>query len=206
MFWERFLAECERKGLAPNAAAKEIPVSSASITKWKDGTQPNGTTLKKIASYFGVTADYLLGNSVHRTREEAADAFQITADRAVEAMIEWLEDNDFEVGSDYSDNGSGTTWYISKDGNITHYEENDFRLQAVNLAEIIQHSDNFVYLTWASSLFNEPPIELSEDEEELIDIFRELNRPAIHELMAKAYELRERVAKEKRSSQKKATG
>lgn len=206
MFWERFLAECERKGLAPNAAAEEIPVSSATITKWKKGTEPKGSTLKKVASYFGVTADYLLGNSAHRTREEANDAFQVTAERAVEAMTEWLDDNGYEYGEDWNDNGCGATWFISKDGNIRHYEENEFHLLAVNLAQIIQHSDNFVYMTWASELFTEPPIELSEDEEELIDIFRELDRPAIHELMAKAYELRDRVIKEKRRSQEKATG
>lgn len=67
MFWERFVKECERKGLKPNPAGKEIVVSSATITKWSQGVIPRGENLNKVASYFGVTSDYLLGNTDERT-------------------------------------------------------------------------------------------------------------------------------------------
>lgn len=63
MFWERFVLECEKKGLKPNPAAKEMGISSGSITKWRNGTIPQGSTLDKIASYFGVSTDYLLGKT-----------------------------------------------------------------------------------------------------------------------------------------------
>ena len=38
-------------------------ISSGSITKWRNGTIPQGSTLDKIASYFGVSTDYLLGKT-----------------------------------------------------------------------------------------------------------------------------------------------
>ena len=63
MFWERFVQECEKKGLKPNPAAKEMGISSASVTKWSNGVIPRGNTLDKIASYFGVSTDYLLGKT-----------------------------------------------------------------------------------------------------------------------------------------------
>ena len=64
MFWERFSQLCDEHGIKPNPLAKEIGISSGIITKWKTaGTLPNGETLKKLASYFGCSVDYLLGFS-----------------------------------------------------------------------------------------------------------------------------------------------
>lgn len=62
-FFKTFQVLCESVGSKPNPIAKEIGVSSATVTKWKRGVIPNGETLKKIADYFDVTTDYLLGNT-----------------------------------------------------------------------------------------------------------------------------------------------
>ena len=61
MFWNAFCAECDKINKKPNPIGKEIGVSSATISKWKSGTIPNGETLVRIADYFGVSIDYLLG-------------------------------------------------------------------------------------------------------------------------------------------------
>lgn len=196
----------EERNLTEKEVLTACHLSKNCFTNWKKGGKPAQSAIMVLADFFGVLPEYLEGKVMHRTLDEAADAFERTADDAVSSLCTWLDDNGYEYGEDWNDNGCGVTWFISKDGNIRHYEENEFHLLAVNLAQIIRHSDNFVYMTWASELFTEPPIELSEDEEELIDIFRDLDRPAIHELMAKAYELRDRVIKEKRCSQEKATG
>ena len=37
-------------------------LSRTSVVKWKAGSVPTGATLNKIAAYFGVSTDYLLGN------------------------------------------------------------------------------------------------------------------------------------------------
>lgn len=67
MFWTRFNSECERIGRKPNALREELGVSSATLTKWKNGAMPSSRTLNTLASYFGVTSDYLLGKSEERT-------------------------------------------------------------------------------------------------------------------------------------------
>lgn len=62
MFYDRFKQLCERKGVSCNKAALEIGLSNATPTKWKKtGATPVGETLDKIAAYFGVSTDYLLG-------------------------------------------------------------------------------------------------------------------------------------------------
>jgi len=62
IFWERFYSLCIKKETKPNPVAKELGISSGVLTKWKSGTIPSGETLTKIADYFGVSVDYLLGN------------------------------------------------------------------------------------------------------------------------------------------------
>ncbi len=62
MFYDRFKQLCERKGVSCNKAALEIGLSNATPTKWKKtGATPVGDTLDKIAAYFGVSTDFLLG-------------------------------------------------------------------------------------------------------------------------------------------------
>lgn len=75
MFWERFELLCSEMGVKPNRAAAEMGISSASITKWKNGTTPGNDNLKKISAYFGVTIDWLNGNSQFRTQQELAQCF-----------------------------------------------------------------------------------------------------------------------------------
>ena len=51
----------ERK-LSQADLAKELNVSQRSISSWETGfRQPDFETLKRIAKFFDVTADYLLG-------------------------------------------------------------------------------------------------------------------------------------------------
>lgn len=62
MFYDLYLDLCNRKGISPTRAAIEIGISKSTPTTWKNrGLTPQGDTLYKIADYFGVTIDYLLG-------------------------------------------------------------------------------------------------------------------------------------------------
>ena len=54
MFWNVFLALCEKKGKKPNSVAGELGFSSAAATKWKNGSVPSARNLQKIANYFKV--------------------------------------------------------------------------------------------------------------------------------------------------------
>lgn len=61
MFWENFYKLCLNNGLSANAVAKELNIASGTVTEWKKGRVPINKTLKKIANYFNVSIDYLLG-------------------------------------------------------------------------------------------------------------------------------------------------
>lgn len=67
MFFERYSALCKERNETPNSVAKAIGASSGSVTAWKNGTEPRNTTLTKIADFFGVTTDYLLGKDNEKT-------------------------------------------------------------------------------------------------------------------------------------------
>ena len=67
MFFNRFKALCEEQGLSVYAACTEIGLNRSAVNKWKQGGKPNGTTAAKMAQFFGVTTDYLLGQSDNRT-------------------------------------------------------------------------------------------------------------------------------------------
>lgn len=61
MFWERFLAECEKVGKKPNPVARELGISSGTVTGWKNGSIPNSRALELLSKYFNCSVDYLLG-------------------------------------------------------------------------------------------------------------------------------------------------
>ena len=63
MFWNRFEELCRMSGKKPSPVGKEIGVSATAVYKWKEGTIPNGEILMKIADYFHVSVDYLLGRT-----------------------------------------------------------------------------------------------------------------------------------------------
>lgn len=63
MFWDIFYNLCIASGTKPNAVCKELDLSNATATHWKNGTMPKGDALIKIADYFGCSVDYLLGRT-----------------------------------------------------------------------------------------------------------------------------------------------
>ena len=62
MFFDIFYDLCKKKGISCKKAAEDIGLSNSITTKWKKtGATPGGDTLNRIANYFDVSTDYLLG-------------------------------------------------------------------------------------------------------------------------------------------------
>lgn len=71
MFFDIFHDLCIQKGVSCKRAAEDIGLSNSITTKWKKtGATPTGETLTKIASYFGVTVGYLLGEEKEKAPAE----------------------------------------------------------------------------------------------------------------------------------------
>ncbi len=64
IFGERLKYLRTEKGIGQNLLSKELNLSNASISYWETGKQePGAEALFKLANYFNVSADYLLGLS-----------------------------------------------------------------------------------------------------------------------------------------------
>ncbi len=85
MFWKRFVALCNDKGISPNGVCSELGLSNATATKWKNGSAPRATTVRKIADYFGVSASYLLG-----VADDPDPIALVDPSKKEPPMLEWL--------------------------------------------------------------------------------------------------------------------
>ena len=62
IFADRLKDLRNEKGLSLKQLAKELDISDAAISRWENQLRvPNIIELKKIAEFFNVSADYLLG-------------------------------------------------------------------------------------------------------------------------------------------------
>ena len=71
MFFNRFKALCDEKGISVYRACTDIGLNRSAVAKWKSGGKPNGTTASRLADYFGVTTDYLLEQTEQRAPTES---------------------------------------------------------------------------------------------------------------------------------------
>ena len=70
MFYDSYIIWCEKKGVSPTKASLDVGLSCAAPTKWKKyGSTPSGDTMNRLASYFGITVDELLGKEENRPTE-----------------------------------------------------------------------------------------------------------------------------------------
>lgn len=61
MFWENFVVECAKKQKSPACVVEELGISNSMPTSWKNGAVPRAKTQKKLADYFGITVEELMG-------------------------------------------------------------------------------------------------------------------------------------------------
>lgn len=67
MFYERFLALCEQKGISPSAAATQAGFNRGTVSVWKKkytagvDVRPDKDVLDKICKFFNCTETWLLG-------------------------------------------------------------------------------------------------------------------------------------------------
>lgn len=69
MFYAVFKQLCDARGISPTRASEEIGFSKGSVSYWKKkfvegvDAKPDSYTAEKIADFFGVSVDMLLGRS-----------------------------------------------------------------------------------------------------------------------------------------------
>lgn len=63
MFLERFNQLCKETNTSRYKLSKLIGISNSTMYGWDKGQQPSADTVVKIADYFEISTDYLLGRS-----------------------------------------------------------------------------------------------------------------------------------------------
>lgn len=69
-FYKTYKKLCDRDGKSPNAVAKQLGISSGSVTAWKQGRRPKYETIEKIADFFQVDVEDFFLSEGPRTQEE----------------------------------------------------------------------------------------------------------------------------------------
>lgn len=60
-FYDNYIKLCAVHDKSPTAVSKEIGLSNAAASGWKNGKKPSAVTKQKLADYFGVTVEDLTG-------------------------------------------------------------------------------------------------------------------------------------------------
>ena len=84
MFYDVFLRLCASKNVSPSKAAEAVGLNRAAVAKWKNGATPSAVTAIKLADYFGVTTDYLLGKP---DQKETPPALTKKDERDIEKIL-----------------------------------------------------------------------------------------------------------------------
>ena len=62
-FYEKYRQLCTELGKSDSAVAAEIGLSNSTVTTWRQGAIPRRPTLKRVADYFGVSVEEMMGYS-----------------------------------------------------------------------------------------------------------------------------------------------
>lgn len=60
-FWQIYSYMCALKNVTSTTAAKEMDISLSVLNNWRNGGEPNKTTIQKVAEYFNVDSSFLSG-------------------------------------------------------------------------------------------------------------------------------------------------
>lgn len=76
LFVVRFKELLEQSGKMQNDICKDLGISKQKLSKWKTGyTEPNLDDIILLATYFDVTADYLIGLTTTASGQVIKDSF-----------------------------------------------------------------------------------------------------------------------------------
>lgn len=79
MFYENFVKQCEKSGKFPSIVVEELGFDKSTAAKWKKGVVPQIASRKKIADYFGISVEELMG-----TKKEPAGQGELDDESMVE--------------------------------------------------------------------------------------------------------------------------
>lgn len=94
-FYDNYIKLCAAHDKSPTAVSKEIGLSNAAASGWKNGKKPSAVTKQKLADYFGVTVEELTGEE-QKEKPNTLDGIELEklspARRALLEALDGMED------------------------------------------------------------------------------------------------------------------
>ena len=140
---ERIAALCKEKGVNVTTAFEESGVGKNFRSNLKT-SNPSDKNLKLLAKYFNVTMEYLIGE------ENEEDL----ARNALGLLLEWLEDNEYEVTED-----EHNTYSIGKDGYYIYISVADLTAESLKVKAIAEEGYELAMEKWEQKRFPSVHIE-----------------------------------------------
>lgn len=95
-FYDNYIKLCAVHDKSPTAVSKEIGLSNAAASGWKNGKKPSAVTKQKLADYFGVTVEELTGEG-QKEKPNTLDGIELEKlSPARRALLEALDGMDDE--------------------------------------------------------------------------------------------------------------
>ena len=88
--FERISKLAKKRDKSLKEVAEELGLSRNAIYQWKTSS-PKADTLQKVADYFGVSVDYLLGRKEKSTLAEKYGVFAFDGDPVTDEEVEFLK-------------------------------------------------------------------------------------------------------------------
>ena len=104
MFYDNFVALCASANKTPAHVGRELGIDKSTISCWKAlKTNPSDVNAKKIANYFGVTVEELMGEGIKKdpipkdevvssAKQKLLDALDGLSDSQIEKLIGIIEE------------------------------------------------------------------------------------------------------------------
>lgn len=91
-FYDNYIKLCAVHDKSPTAVSKEIGLSNAAASGWKNGKKPSAVTKQKLADYFGVTVEELTGESGQKEKPAPGEGSGL--DAAFNAVLDQLTEQE----------------------------------------------------------------------------------------------------------------
>ncbi|MGN7287540.1 helix-turn-helix domain-containing protein [Shouchella rhizosphaerae] len=100
--FDRLKKLCDEQGISVNTLEERLGIGRNSLYSWKKNT-PKGTNLIRVADYFDVSTDYLLGRTDKKRYYDLTDKDERDIQKQLQKMIDGLNSKDGYAAFDGQD-------------------------------------------------------------------------------------------------------
>lgn len=92
MFYEKLQRLCASRGLSITQFCKEVGLSNATASKWKQGAKPFHSSLYRISKFFDVEIEYLLDDEYLDYATWLTEVKGLALAEQMDNMDKWLQE------------------------------------------------------------------------------------------------------------------